>query len=79
MLHFVLRPFAAAALALLVAASGCGNDDSSEPTSSDPSGEEVVADFAVVDVNPNSSTHEEVVSPRQFLEQISAWYFGHAT
>jgi hypothetical protein len=36
-------------------------------------------DFALLDTNPNSATYNEPVSPRQFLEQVSAWYFGHAT
>ena len=31
------------------------------------------------DVNPVSPRHEEAVSPRDYLEQVSAWYFGHAT
>jgi hypothetical protein len=36
-------------------------------------------DFALLDTNPNSATYNEPVSPRQFLQQVSAWYFGHAT
>lgn len=38
-----------------------------------------VADFELVDVNPNSTTHNQPVSPRDFLGSVSAWYFGHAT
>ena len=38
-----------------------------------------VPDFSLVDHNPNSSTHNQNVSPRDYLGQISAWYFGHAT
>jgi hypothetical protein len=38
-----------------------------------------VPDFALVDVNPNSATYNQQVSPRDYLGQISAWYFGHAT
>lgn len=40
---------------------------------------EVMPDFALVDVNSTSSTHEQSVSPREYLQQVSAWYFGHAT
>ena len=40
---------------------------------------EQVPDFALVDVNPNSATYNETVSPRDFLGKTSAWYFGHAT
>jgi hypothetical protein len=36
-------------------------------------------DFSLQDVNPNSSTSGQLVSPRNYLDQISAWYFGHAT
>jgi hypothetical protein len=41
-------------------------------------GEQVV-DFSLRDVNPNSATYSFNVSPRQFLGEMSAWYFGHAT
>jgi len=36
-------------------------------------------DFSLTDVNPNSPTSGQAVSPRDYLEQVSAWYFGHAT
>ena len=36
-------------------------------------------DFSLTDVNPNSPTKDQAVSPRDYLEQVSAWYFGHAT
>lgn len=39
----------------------------------------VVSDFSLEDVNPASSLYQKKVSPKQFLGQISAWYFGHAT
>lgn len=70
----------AAILVLLLAASaglfpGCGDD---EPTQPDPiSGQ--VPDFSVQDVNPNSLTYSQAVSPRQHLGKVSAWYFAHAT
>ena len=38
-----------------------------------------MADFALVDVNPTSSTSNQPVSPRDYLQQVSAWYFGFAT
>ncbi len=47
-----------------------------------PEGEnaaESVPDFALVDVNPTSSTYNQPVSPRDYLQEVSAWYFGHAT
>lgn len=36
-------------------------------------------DFGLTDVNPNSPTSGKIVSPRDYLGQVSAWYFGHAT
>ena len=36
-------------------------------------------DFALQDVNPNSSTSGDTISPRAQLGKVSAWYFGHST
>ncbi|MEC7557062.1 MAG: hypothetical protein VX311_03070 [Planctomycetota bacterium] len=36
-------------------------------------------DFHLTDVNDTSSTSGQDVSPRDYLEEVSAWYFGHAT
>jgi hypothetical protein len=36
-------------------------------------------DFSLMDVNPNSPTKDQAVSPSDYLQQVSAWYFGHAT
>lgn len=38
-----------------------------------------VPDFSLTDVNPNSATYNQTVSPRQYLGKITAWYFGHST
>jgi hypothetical protein len=40
---------------------------------------EVVPDFSLLDVNPASPTSGQAVSPRDYLEIVSGWYFGHAT
>ena len=64
--------------ALLVAAAllaGCGDDDPAAPVA--PAG--IVPDFALKDVNSTSATYDADVSPRDYLQQVSAWYFGHAT
>jgi hypothetical protein len=37
-----------------------------------------VADFALDDVNASSPTAGQEVSPRDFLGQVSGWYFGSA-
>ena len=39
----------------------------------------LMPDFTLVDVNPNSGRYQMDVSPRDYLGQRSAWYFGHAT
>jgi len=61
-------------VAALLSFAACEDD----PVAPPPSG--LVQDFALRDVNPNSFTPDkENVSPRQFVGQISAWYFGDAT
>lgn len=34
-------------------------------------------DFSLEDVNPASSTYQQAVSPRDYLEQVSGWYFAN--
>jgi hypothetical protein len=51
----------------------CGEEDPTVPIGT------VVADFSLLDVNPNSVSLGDSLSPRGSLGQISAWYFGHAT
>lgn len=43
-----------------------------------PAGEQP-PDFVLVDVNPASPSYMLEVSPRDKLDQASAWYFGHST
>ncbi len=38
-----------------------------------------VPDFSLIDVNTTSPTYMQAVSPRQFMGQVSGWYFGHST
>lgn len=38
-----------------------------------------VPDFSLLDVNETSPTHDTRVSPRDYLDQVSAWYFAEAT
>jgi hypothetical protein len=51
--------------------AGTGGQGGSEPT--------IAPDFAIADVNPNSATSGQLVSPRDHLGSVSAWYFGHST
>ncbi len=39
---------------------------------------EMVPDFRLLDVNPNSVRSQVVVSPRNYRLQVSAYYFGEA-
>jgi hypothetical protein len=38
-----------------------------------------VPDFALEDVNAISPSFGQLVSPRDYVGHVSAWYFGHAT
>jgi hypothetical protein len=42
------------------------------------SADEMVPDFKLTDTNPASNRHAGPVSPRDYLLQVSAYYFGHA-
>ena len=35
-------------------------------------------DFELIDVNPNAATYNQGISPRDYLEQVSGWYFAEA-
>jgi hypothetical protein len=64
---------------LLVAASlaGCGGDPSN--LEGPPPANQAMPDFHLVDANPNSATSGQPVSPRDYAQKVSAWYFGHST
>jgi hypothetical protein len=38
-----------------------------------------LVDFSLPDINETSATSGQNISPRDYLGQVSAWYFGHAT
>ena len=40
---------------------------------------EEMADFSLTDLNSTSHRYGQPVSPRDYLEQVSGWYFAHAT
>jgi hypothetical protein len=87
-LSFFPLPFAPLSLAplLLVAhlflvapllLAGC--DETAKPAAPNTTAGIPVPDFRIVDVNPNSATYTDTLSPDDFAGKISAWYFGHAT
>lgn len=38
-----------------------------------------VPDFTLADLNPSSPRFSQAVSPRDYLEQVSGWYFVHSS
>lgn len=71
----VTRTLAMLLAVCAVALSACSKTDPVRPLPN----QAVVPDFSLKDVNPNSPTGGQNVSPRQELGKVSAWYFGHAT
>lgn len=64
----------------LVACSGSSSSDggtASGGTGATQGG--VKPDFSLTDVNDTSPSAGDPVSPRDYLERVSAWYFAHAT
>ena len=56
-----------------------GEYDSDPGTASVYLAADPVPDFGLEDVNATSSRLGQVVSPRDYLQKVSGWYFGHAT
>ena len=40
---------------------------------------DMLGDFQLTDVNPSSDQFGESVSPRDYLNEVTAWYFTHST
>jgi hypothetical protein len=62
-------------LALASVLGACGGKNPVEPLPA----QTLVPDFSLPDVNPNSATAGQNVTPRSQLGRVSAWYFGHST
>ena len=50
-----------------------------EPGETTGPGPNAVPDFLLADINPNSATMGQNISPRDYLQQISGWYFIKST
>ena len=60
--------------------SVAAHDDTGNPDSPPDTDQRLqVADFTLVDLNVGSSRFDEEVSPRDYLERASGWYFVHST
>ena len=55
-------------IVIWTAAAGLGSSWAGQP----------VKDFKLFDVNPNSARNEARISPRDYLLQVSGYYFGDA-
>jgi len=67
----------ALSLTALLLAIGCGSGSDAPPTeTSDPL---LVPDFLLEDLNDTSPSYGLDVSPREYIGNLSAWYFGEAT
>lgn len=65
------------AAALLLGA--CGGGSEQVPVGAGLPVGTLAPDFLLEDHNPNSPSFSAMVSPRELLGKVSAWYFGHAT
>jgi len=78
--RWALRAFAGAAAIACLSAGSCDDSTQGPDPEPEPDPEPIrVADFSRHDVNTTSPTYDTDVSPRDYLQSISAWYFGHAT
>jgi hypothetical protein len=79
-MRFAYRLAFLAIVGIIALPVGCSDDDSGksilEPNTLP---ENAAPDFSILDINPDSPRYDEMVSPRDYVGQISAYYFGHAT
>jgi hypothetical protein len=71
-------------LATALAIAGCGGTTSTSTPQSNPDAgsvipSDLVPDFALVDTNSTSTLSGTEVSPRQFMQKVSGWYFTHSS
>ncbi len=64
---------------ICTAVANDGSFDSDPGTASAYLAAGPVSDFGLEDVNATSPRVGQVVSPRDYLQKVSGWYFGHAT
>lgn len=58
---------------------GAKDQPDAQPGEPPEPSDEALPDFSVADVNADSARYQQAVSPRDYLGQISAWYFGRST
>ena len=52
--------------------------DTDTDVGTDTDAGEPAPDFALLDMNPTSPSTGEPVSPRDYLQKVSGWYYTHA-
>lgn len=77
--HGVARVLLALLAGLLSAPLlSCQGDDGTTASAGDTTGPPVAA-LELPDLNPSSPTYGSTVSPRDYLEKVSGWFFLHST
>ncbi len=56
-----------------------GRTDSQPDSGVDSGVQDLAPDFLLADVNSVSARYGELISPRDYLQQVSGWYFIHST
>ncbi len=41
--------------------------------------EDALSDFSLPDINTASATYQQIISPRDYIQQVTGWYFIKAT
>ena len=59
--------------------AACSGNDAVSALPASPANPDAAQEFLLLDVNPNSSSSGQDVSPRDYTGRITAWYFGAAT
>ena len=52
---------------------GCSPDNGEVAGPSD----DIVYDYSLIDINPNSAIHDSIISPSYFENQVTLHYFGY--
>ena len=58
---------------------GAGDQTGDSADADADAGVDALPDFSAPDVNAASARFQQDVSPSDYLQQVSAWYFGHST
>jgi hypothetical protein len=78
--HVLIFVSVIAVLGSWLLAAGCSDDSPTAATDRQVHQQSGMApSFLLTDMNLISTTYAETISPRDYLQSVSAWYFGHST